>query len=174
MVMARRKKTQDRGKSLVGFRVGGIDYASDILRVREILNPLPVVSFPHVESSILGVADHRGEVIPVLDVRRRFGLEAAGRTQTTKWVVVSVPGRHIALVVDAVTEVFGTGDAQDWDSRMPDVGETSRGVKAVYRKSGGEKRGALVFVLDIDRVVEPVYRLGDVASQRSGSSEVGL
>ncbi|HJL32604.1 MAG TPA: chemotaxis protein CheW, partial [Polyangiaceae bacterium LLY-WYZ-15_(1-7)] len=79
MVDATRQRS-DRSKNLVGFQVGDVRYAVDILRVREIINPLPLVELPHAPPSVLGVADHRGEVVPVLDLRRRFGLPATAPT----------------------------------------------------------------------------------------------
>lgn len=159
MVISGTKQPSGRGKSLVGFKVGGVAYAVDILLVREILNPLPVVPLPRTTASVIGVAEHRGEVIAVLDLRLRFGLERHDRTQSTKWIIVHAFGRPIALVADAVTEVFGTNEQQGWNSRMPELGETSRGIRAVYRKSVEENATALVFVLDVEQVVEPARHL---------------
>ena len=76
----------DRSKNLVGFVVGDVRYAVDILRVREIINPLPIVALPHAPPAVLGVADHRGLVIPIVDLRRRFGLEPNQTTRRTKWI----------------------------------------------------------------------------------------
>ena len=64
-------------KSLVGFLIGDVSYAVPIAVVREISKPLTVVALPHAPPAVIGVADYRGEVIPVLDMRARFGLPAA-------------------------------------------------------------------------------------------------
>ena len=90
---------------LCTFRIGGEDYAVDIMRVREIINPLPVTPVPRAPSFIEGVIRLRSEVIPVVDVRKRFGLPAADPTRRTKFIIARVGGRRIALVVDQVTEV---------------------------------------------------------------------
>src|ERR1700688_2183847 len=101
----------DPSKNLVGFVVGDVEYAVNIARVKEITNPLVVVPLPHPPRAVVGVADFRGEVIPVVDLRLRFGLASAPATRKTKWIVVDVSSRLVALVADAVSEVFGTGGA---------------------------------------------------------------
>lgn len=89
---------------LCAFRAGEEEYVVDLRRVREILQPLPVTAVPRGPAFLDGVMDVRGEVLPVLDVRRRLGLPPrAGRG---KVLVVTVAGRVLALVVDAVVEVM--------------------------------------------------------------------
>ena len=91
---------------LCTFRVGGEDYALDIMRVREIITPLPVTPVPRAPSFVEGVVRLRGDVIPVLDVRKRLGLPAAPPTRKTRVLIVSVAGRRLGLVVDEVAEVL--------------------------------------------------------------------
>lgn len=148
------EKSAARGKSLVGFDVGGVSYAADILLVREILNPARVVPLPNTPASIVGVVEHRGEVIPIMDLRLRFGVNTREMADPVRWVVVKSGGRHIALAVDFVTEVFGVSEEQGWNSSMPKLGETTRGISAVYRNAS-----RLVFVIDVDLVVEPIREL---------------
>ncbi len=144
----------DRTKNLVGFVVGDVRYAVDILRVREILNPLPTVTLPHAPPAVVGVADHRGQVVPVIDLRRRFGLGAKDATRRTKWVVVQVERGSAALVVDAVTDVFGAAEPDHRGIPELGVGDAARGILAVYKYED-----ALVFVLDVDRVAAPAEAL---------------
>lgn len=145
-------------KNLVGFRVGDVRYALDIFEVREILNPLRVVALPHAPEAIAGVADHRGGVVPVLDLRIRFGLARAEPTRRTKWIVVKSDAGPVAFVVDEVTGVFGAGP----ESRRPvpelGSGNDARGITNVYRHDGD-----LVFVLGIERVASPAYALDPAA-----------
>ena len=110
MVSSRHRPDPD--KSLVGFLVGSVHYAVPISSVREIVNPLPVTTLPHAPSAVVGVADHRGEVVPVVDLRVRFGLPAAPDSRRSKWILVDIAGRTVGLSVDGVTEVFGTGGAE--------------------------------------------------------------
>jgi purine-binding chemotaxis protein CheW len=136
-------------KSLVGFVVGDVSYAVPIARVTEITNPLEVVELPHAPHAVCGVADYRGDVVTVVDLRIRFGLPKSERTRRTKWIVVDVGGRHVALVVDAVTEVFGTGGAELRPAPLLGGGDDKRGIAGVTTYSG-----ALVFVLDPGRLRE--------------------
>ena len=91
---------------LCTFRIGGEDYALDIMRVREIIQPLPITPVPRAPAFVEGVVRLRGEVIPVVDVRKRFGLPPSPPTRKTKFLVVHVAGRRLGLVVDEICEVL--------------------------------------------------------------------
>ena len=144
----------DTHKNLVGFFVGGVHYAVDISKVREIVNPLDVTALPHMPPDVAGVADHRGEVVPLIDLRVRFNVERREDGRGTKWILISVTNRVVGLVVDAVTEVFGarTDDIQP----TPEVGGNRdlRGISGVARHEG-----KLTFVLDVARFHEVVEAL---------------
>lgn len=89
---------------LCAFRVGDEEYAIDLRRIREILQPLPITPVPHASERVEGVMSLRGEVIPVVDVRKCLGA-AVRPGARAKVLVVNVAGRVLALVVDAVAEV---------------------------------------------------------------------
>jgi|HubBroStandDraft_2_1064218.scaffolds.fasta_scaffold34068_2 purine-binding chemotaxis protein CheW len=160
-----RKNRHDPTKSLVGFVVADVGYAVPIARVKEIVNPMPVVPVPHAPRQVVGVADYRGEIVPVVDLRIRFGFAAAsdgepgsGKGAKSKWVIVDVTGRLVALLVDAVTEVFGTGGMELRPTPTLGRGEDARGFAGVVSYSG-----ALVFVLETSRLgdlVEPLAVAG--------------
>lgn len=161
-----RRRVADREKNLVGFVLDEVRYAVEIRRVREIVRPLPLVPLPHAPPAILGVADHRGEVVPVLDVRRRLGLAAAPPTRRTKWILISLASRGVALVVDAVSDVFAASEPDRREVPSLGVGDTARGIQAVFGH-----RGSLVFVLDVDRIAaaaELVELEGQDPALRSG------
>lgn len=140
-----RRTRQDPSKNLVGFVVGAVRYAVPIARVREIVNPLSVVALPGSAPEVLGVADYREEVVAVIDLRRRFGLPDAPDTRRTKWIVLAATERLVALVVDAVTDVF-RGD-EDALRAPPAVGRAAQDVAGVATRDG-----ELVFVVDPDRL----------------------
>jgi purine-binding chemotaxis protein CheW len=143
------RNRSDPRKNLVGFLLGGVHYAVDIARVREIVNPIEVTALPHTPREVAGVADHRGEVVPVIDLRVRFGLEPQGEGRNTKWILIRVDGDNlVGIIVDAVTEVFGTGDGIQ---PTPEVGgnRERRGISGVVNHNG-----KLTFVLDTARFVE--------------------
>lgn len=158
------RQRHDPSKNLVGFVVGDVEYAVEIARVKEIANPLPLVALPHAPGSVVGVSDYRGEVVPVVDLRIRFGLQSVPATRRTKWIVIDVTGRLVALVVDGVSEVFGTAGALLRPAPLMGGGEDLRGIAGVSSRGA-----ALVFVLDTSRLralTEPL-----VDSGRLGPSE---
>jgi purine-binding chemotaxis protein CheW len=101
-----RAPAPDEVVQLCTFRIGGEDYAVDILRVREIIRPRPVTPVPRAPASVEGVIRLRGEVVPVLDVRKRLGLAATPQTRRSRFLLVNVARKRIALVVDEVCEVL--------------------------------------------------------------------
>jgi purine-binding chemotaxis protein CheW len=90
---------------LCTFRIGGEDYAVDLMRVQEIIPPRPITPVPRAPAFLEGVTRIRGEVLPVLDVRKRLGVPPAADARRVRFLVTSVARRRIALVVDEVCEV---------------------------------------------------------------------
>jgi purine-binding chemotaxis protein CheW len=140
-------RNENVGKNMVGFVVGETHYAVDILRVREIVNPLSLVSVPHCPAFVVGVADHRGQTIPLVDLHRRFGLAPGEVTRRTKWIIADLGGLDVGLWVDGVTSVFGVASA---DVRPP----PDLAVTPAARFIAGVTlfQGTLVFLLDIDQI----------------------
>jgi purine-binding chemotaxis protein CheW len=162
------RQRHDPSKNLVGFIVGEVHYAVSIHRVREIANPLDLVALPKAPASVTGVADYRGEVVPVIDLRVRFGLPEEGATRRTKWIVVDVEGRFVALVVDAVTEVFGTGGQELRPVPSLGGGDDVRGIIGVT-----SHQGTLTFVLDTRRFGELTASLVASGALRSSLPPAG-
>lgn len=142
--MTYRPDRLDAQKSLVGFVVGDVSYAVPIDHVREIVNPLPISELPHAPPTIAGVADHRGEIVPVVELRARFGLPPLSDPRRAKWILIDVTGRGVALSVDRVTEVFGTGGADLKAAPALGHGDDLRGIAGVVSRNDG-----LTFILDV-------------------------
>jgi purine-binding chemotaxis protein CheW len=139
-----KQERPDPQKSLVGFVVGDIAYAVPIASVREIVNPVPLAELPHAPASIAGVADHRGEIVPIIDLRVRFGLAPLSDPRKSKWILIEVEGRGVGLAVDRVTEVFGKGGAEIKPPPELGAGDDLRGISGVTTHDG-----SLTFVLEI-------------------------
>lgn len=163
LVREHRRRIAGVDKNLVGFLVGDVQYAVDIRRVREIIRPLPLLVMPHAPPAVIGVADHRGEVVPVLELRRRFGLEPAVEQRRAKWILVDVDRRAVGLAVDTVTGVLAASDVDQRPPPVLGVGDAARGISSVFAHTSG-----LVFVLDIDRVAAPAQVL-DLAALRGAT-----
>ena len=173
MEMSRRSAAQaPPERQLVLFGVGSVVYGLPIERVREVVNPQSIVELPHAPTSIVGVADHRGDVVPVIDLRAKFGLPPLGDVDArrrVKWIMVDVgvsggPSRIVATVVDVVHNVFMTRDPL---RPAPPLGggEATRGIAGVLSRGGatGPADRGLIFVLDLD----PLRALAEPLSERA-------
>jgi purine-binding chemotaxis protein CheW len=91
---------------LVGFHVGGEEFGLEILRVQEIIRIQPLTRVPDSAGFVDGVINLRGKVIPVIALRRCFGLEDRPHDKQTRIVVVEVNGSVLGFIVDSVSEVL--------------------------------------------------------------------
>ena len=153
MPVPQRTRNADPERPLVGFHVGDGYFAVDVPTVREIVAPGSLVVVPHSSSIVRGVTDHRGRVVPVIDLRKRFGLVTLPNSRRTKWIIVEAPnGPWLGLVVDDVTEVFNVTSVHERQAPRLGPDEVAKGFSRVYVFDG-----ALVLVLDlaaIGRAVE--------------------
>ncbi len=163
--MRQRRSRVISGKNLVTFEVGGISYGLEVGRVREIVRPVQVLPLPHLPDGVIGVVDHRGDVVPILDLRKRFAAAQVGRDKDVRWIIATRGERLLGLAVDRVTDVFGVSESQRRE--LSDEGDAARprGVKAAYAY-----RDQLVFVLDADELTSIAERIalpGEPAAQGS-------
>jgi purine-binding chemotaxis protein CheW len=124
-----------------------VKYAVEIAHVREIVTPLPLTVLPRTPGGLAGVTDHRNQVVPIIDVRARFGLPPLDvTTRKVKWVLVEIDGRTVGLVVD---DVLGVLRVPVGDFRLPpDLGGGEQ-ARAIASVTTWEK--SLVFILDLSR-----------------------
>jgi purine-binding chemotaxis protein CheW len=135
------------GKYLV-FSLGGEEYGIAVSQVREIIGPMPVTRVPRVPESVLGVINLRGKVIPVVDLRIRFGLEPIDHGLRTCIVVVQAADAEFGLVVDCVSEVIGIGETEI--EEPPAFGP---GVDTPYLLGVAKCGPHVRLLLDIERVL---------------------
>jgi purine-binding chemotaxis protein CheW len=172
---------QNERVELCTFRIAGEDYAVDIMRVREIINPLPVTPVPRAPPFIEGVIRLRSEVIPVVDVRKRFRLPPTAPTRKTRFLVVRIGGRRVALVVDEVTEVvrLARGEIRAAPSFSDDgaprffLGVCGGEAAPAAGGPGGGRRGSgrLRLLLNVRALLEP-ERPGEAAAARAQAEAV--
>ncbi|MBK5275479.1 MAG: chemotaxis protein CheW [Desulfuromonadales bacterium] len=91
---------------LACFNLGETLFAVDIMRIREIILPQKLSALPGTSQLLEGVINLRGAVIPVMDMRKRFGISAAPDYRTGKLLIVSLARQKLALAVDNVMEVI--------------------------------------------------------------------
>ena len=134
------------------FRLAAEEYGVDILRVQEIKGWDKVTRIPHTPDFVLGVINLRGSVVPILDLRRRFGLPPTEFGPTTVVIVVRVSHaqgeRTVGMVVDAVSEVYNIA-AQD---TKPPPGVCGS-VDVIFVKGLATLQNKMLILLDIDRLI---------------------
>jgi len=136
---------------MVAFHVGDGEYALDIMRIKEIINPLPVTQVPKAPAFIEGVVELRGAILPVVDLRKRFDLPATAPTRTSKVLIVSIDinGRRmiVGLVVDGVSEPIRVPRDQLRPAPPLTQGATPYFTGMVHHQ------GKILMVLDIDAIL---------------------
>lgn len=146
------------GKYLT-FALGDESYGIPVLKVREIIRLVPITIVPQMPDYIKGVINLRGKIIPVVDLRSKFGMVSVKTTERTCIVVVQVnAGKdktlHMGVVVDAVEEVLNitAGDIEDIPefSTLVDA-ENVHGV--AYILGMAKIKAGVKMLLDIDRVL---------------------
>jgi purine-binding chemotaxis protein CheW len=126
------------------------EYGIEILSVREIRGWTPVTRIPQSPHYVLGVLNLRGTIVPVIDLRLRFGLAREEYDATTVTVIITVSGRQFGVVVDAVSDVLDVaGDAL---RPVPDMGTT---VDTEYLKGLTSIGDRMVLLLDADKLLQP-------------------
>ena len=98
--------TTDLGGKYLTFRLADEEYGLEILKVREIMGMMEITAVPRTPEFVRGVINLRGNVIPVIDLRLKFGMEAVEQTEETCIIVVDVEGMEMGIVVDRVSEVL--------------------------------------------------------------------
>ncbi len=98
--------THQDEQQLVVFDLADEGYGVDISAVREIIRLQEITHVPRTPEFVEGVINLRGKVIPVIDLRKRFGLAVEAESQDNRIVVVDIGDQDIGVVVDAVTEVL--------------------------------------------------------------------
>lgn len=146
------KTMAHREGKYLAFSLGGEDYGIGILKIREIIGIQPVTPVPRLPEYVKGVINLRGSVIPVVDLRRRFGMPAIPFTERTCIIVVVVEGGEgplvIGIVVDAVSEVLAI-KAEDI-APTPSFGTD---LDTAYILGMAKMQGGVKILLDIDRVL---------------------
>ncbi len=141
--------SHDVGGKYLTFELAGEDYGLGILTVREILKIMEITSVPRMPSYVKGVVNLRGKVIPVVDLRSKFGIEAVEATDETCIIVVVVGGVETGIVVDRVLEVLDI--ASDDIDPPPSFGAA---VGSDFILGMGRRGEGVTILLDISTVLQ--------------------
>jgi purine-binding chemotaxis protein CheW len=145
-------QSDERAGKYLTFQLSNEEFGIRVLKVREIMGIQEITAVPQTPAHIKGVINLRGKVVPVVDLRLKFGLAAADYTQRTCIIVTQVQGESgavmMGIVVDGVSEVLNLTGAEIEDT--PDFGETLTGG---YLLGMAKVKGKVKILLDIDRVL---------------------
>jgi purine-binding chemotaxis protein CheW len=133
---------------VVSFKLGPEEYGVDIAQVQEINRMVTVTNVPRAPAFMEGVINLRGQLIPIIDLRTRFGMPRAEHTKNTRIVVTEVGTKRVGMVVDSVSEVLRL--PLDAIEPAPDM---ISGVDTEYIRGVGNMNDRLIILLDLAKVV---------------------
>lgn len=143
---------QNRSGKYLVFHLGREEYGVEVLKVREIMGLQDITSVPQTSSFVKGVINLRGKVIPVIDLRLKFGLDSSEYTQRTCIVVVQVQEKGhplmMGVIVDGVNEVLTMQESEI--ENTPQFGDD---LRVDYILGMAKIKGKVKILLDIDRVL---------------------
>ena len=148
----RRATGAGHGGKYLTFMLGREEYGLPVLKVREIIKLMDITHVPQVPAHVLGVINLRGKVIPVIDLRRKFGFANQDPTERTCIIVAEVTLNAAAVmmgvVVDAVSEVVTVAAAEIDDTPQFGGHHGTDYILGLAKVKGGVK-----ILLDLDRVL---------------------
>ncbi len=145
------KEGGKEGKYLT-FTLAEEEYGIGILKIKEIIGMMPITSVPRTPAYVKGVINLRGKVIPVMDLRLKFGMDGIDYTERTCIIVVESAGEVgnvlIGIVVDAVSEVLNIKNKE-----IDDAPEFGTDLESKYILGLAKMEEGVKILLDIDRVI---------------------
>ena len=134
-------------RQFISFRIGAEEYAIDIMAVREIKGWINTTTLPNQPKFILGVLNLRGTIVPIFDLRCRFGMGLTDATRSHVVIIVSVGDRIIGLLVDAVSDIL-TVNSND----IRPVPEMDRTVAAEFLSGIITVNDSMVVMLSLENL----------------------
>jgi len=145
-------QTDARAGKYLTFQLANEEFGIRVLKVREIMGLQEITAVPQTPAHIKGVINLRGKVVPVIDLRIKFGLPASEYTQRTCIIVTQVQSESgsvlMGIIVDGVSEVLNLAAGEIEDT--PDFGED---IGSQYLLGMAKAKGKVKILLDIDKVL---------------------
>jgi purine-binding chemotaxis protein CheW len=151
---------------IISFRLGEEEFGLDILRVQEIIRLPQLTRVPNSAEFVEGVINLRGKIIPVVSLRKRFGLGEGAPDNQARIVVVESGEAVLGFAVDSVSQVLTISAGNiDPPPRL-------RRVECEYVSGVGKVGGRLLILLDVDRLMETTKDSLASCSEQSGLSAI--
>ena len=148
------KTIVDKEGKYLTFSLAGEEYGIEITKIREIIGMMPITTVPQTPDFVKGVINLRGKVIPVVDLRLRFGMDEVDYTEKTCILVAELAGQAgnilMGVVVDTVSEVLSV-KAED----IEDAPTFGTKLDTDYIRGMAKIEASVKILLDIDKVLNP-------------------
>lgn len=138
----------DEVVQLVGFVVGNEEFSVPILSIQEIIKPIEWTRVPRTPDYVLGVFNLRGTVIPLVDLRKKFGLASEKMTDDSRFIVMKNEFETAGFVIDRLTEAIRLKK-----SEIGPAPETSMQEKTMI-EGVGKQEGKILTILKVDKLLE--------------------
>jgi purine-binding chemotaxis protein CheW len=151
----------EKDYQVVGFRIGDETYGVRIASVREIVRVPEITTVPNAPEMIEGVINLRGRIIPVMDLRKRFGSSPVAPDKKNRILVVELENKLLGLVVSSASEVLKIPP-----SEIESPGSVFAEGESSYVTGVGKLKGRLIILLDIGRLLrQPEFKKLEEAAE---------
>lgn len=133
---------------LVTFNIAEEEFGVEILKVQEIIRMMNITRMPKAPEFVEGVVNLRGRVIPIIDLRKRFGMSSQEHDKHTRIIVIEINNVIVGFVVDSVSEVLRI--PKDTVEEPPSI---ISGIDSEYISGVGKLEDRLLILLDLDRLL---------------------
>ncbi|MCY6959515.1 chemotaxis protein CheW [Clostridium brassicae] len=132
-------------KQYVVFSLKDEEYAIDIMQIYEVdrLKEIKITAIPRVPNYIEGIINLRGEVVPIINLRKRLGLEEKAIDKQSRIIIIRIEGKAIGILVDSIDNVISFVEEELYDP--PEEVKNN----CEYIKKVGDKGNRLIFILDV-------------------------
>ena len=135
---------------LVGFVVGEEEFAVPILAIQEIIKPIEWTKVPFVPDYVLGVFNLRGNVLPLIDLRKKFGVDASDIDENTRFIVMKIKDENVAFVIDRLTSALRINK----NSILPPPETYTNDNDDIIEGIGRMDDGRIITILKVDNLVK--------------------
>lgn len=138
---------------VASFRVGSEEYGVDISQIQEIIRMVEITRIPRTPEFMDGVINLRGQLIPIVDLRTRFGMPRIEPTKSARIIVTDIGSKRVGIVVDSASEVLNIPL-----EAIEEAPEMIAGIGADFLQGVGKVGDRLVILLDLTMVISGAQR----------------
>jgi len=141
-------RPQETVLKLVGFFLGSEEYAVDILKIKMIKLMQEITHVPKALDFVEGVINLRGDIVPIIDLRKKLKLGESNRSEESKIIVIEIDDKLVGVIVDEVSEVI-----EIEESKISPPPQIIGGVESEYLTGVGKIGDRLLILLDLDKIL---------------------